>query len=212
MGISAEKVREAIRKNPHARAVFIINPTYYGMASDIKSIIRTAHMHDIPVIADEAHGAHMMFRDDFPLTAMEAGADMSAVSVHKTAGSLTQSSVLLSGGALIPKERIRQSLSLTFTSSASYLLMCSLDIARKQLPKEQNCWGKVLTCQMGQRKQQIPVFTPLDVNQDRTGVLILMRRSSEQCKANRLYRLSGRSSGRQVQHTGRDADLYNILP
>ena len=112
MGISAEKVREAIRKNPHARAVFIINPTYYGMASDIKSIIRTAHMHDIPVIADEAHGAHMMFRDDFPLTAMEAGADMSAVSVHKTAGSLTQSSVLLSGGALIPKERIRQSLSL----------------------------------------------------------------------------------------------------
>ena len=73
------------------------------MASDIKSIIRTAHMHDIPVIADEAHGAHMMFRDDFPLTAMEAGADMSAVSVHKTAGSLTQSSVLLSGGRSDPE-------------------------------------------------------------------------------------------------------------
>jgi len=145
MGISAEKVREAIRKNPHARAVFIINPTYYGMASDIKSIIRTAHMHDIPVIADEAHGAHMMFRDDFPLTAMEAGADMSAVSVHKTAGSLTQSSVLLSGDALIPKERIRQSLSLTFTSSASYLLMCSLDIARKQLAtKGAELLGKAL--------------------------------------------------------------------
>jgi len=90
-------------------------------------------MHDMSVIIDEAHGAHMMFHDDFPLTAMEVGADMSAVSVHKTAGSLTQSSVLLSRGALIPQERIRQSLGLTFTSSASYLLMCSLDIARKQL-------------------------------------------------------------------------------
>jgi len=133
MGISAEKVREAIRKNPHAKAVFVVNPTYYGMTSDIKSIVRTAHMHDMSVIIDEAHGAHMMFHDDFPLTAMEVGADMSAVSVHKTAGSLTQSSVLLSRGALIPQERIRQSLGLTFTSSASYLLMCSLDIARKQL-------------------------------------------------------------------------------
>jgi arginine decarboxylase len=145
MGISAEKVRNAIRKNPHAKAVFIINPTYYGMTSDIKSIVRTAHMHDMSVIVDEAHGAHMMFHDDFPLTAMEVGADMSAVSMHKTAGSLTQSSVLLSRGALIPQERIRQSLGLAFTSSASYLLMCSLDISRKQLAtRGEELLGKTL--------------------------------------------------------------------
>ncbi len=133
MGVTPENIRKAIKKNPHARAVFIINPTYYGITSDIKSIVRTAHMHDMAVLADEAHGAHMMFHDDFPLTAMEVGADMSAASIHKTAGSLTQSSVLLSRGGLIPQERIKHSLGLTFTSSASYLLMCSLDIARKQL-------------------------------------------------------------------------------
>ncbi len=133
MGVTTENIRRAIKKNPHAKAVFIINPTYYGMTSDIKSIVRTAHMHDMAVISDEAHGAHMKFHDDFPLTAMEVGADMSAASIHKTAGSLTQSSVLLSRGSLIPQDRIMQSLSLTFTSSASYLLMCSLDIARRQL-------------------------------------------------------------------------------
>jgi arginine decarboxylase len=87
----------------------------------------------MPVLVDEAHGAHMSFHDDFPLTAMEVGADMSAASVHKTAGSLTQSSILLLRGNLIPGDRVRQALNLTFTSSASYLLMCSLDIARRQL-------------------------------------------------------------------------------
>ncbi len=133
MGVSVESIKRAIEKNPHAKAVFIINPTYYGMSSDIKSIVRIAHRHDMAVLTDEAHGAHMLFHDDFPLTAMEVGADMSAVSIHKTAGSLTQSSVLLSRGGLISKDSITHSLGLTFTSSASYLLMCSLDIARKQL-------------------------------------------------------------------------------
>lgn len=133
MGVTVESIKKAIRQNPHARAVFVINPTYYGMTSDLKSIVRVAHMHDMAVLVDEAHGAHMSFHDDFPLTAMEVGADMSAASIHKTAGSLTQSSVLLSRGGLISYDRIRQSLGLTFTSSASYLLMCSLDIARKQL-------------------------------------------------------------------------------
>jgi arginine decarboxylase len=85
------------------------------------------------VLVDEAHGAHMSFHDDFPLTAMEVGADMSAASTHKTAGSLTQSSVLLLRSNLIAPERVKEVLDLTSTTSASYLLMCSLDIARKQL-------------------------------------------------------------------------------
>lgn len=133
MGVSVESVKRAIKQNPHARAVFVINPTYYGMTSDLKSIVRSAHMHGMSVLVDEAHGAHMSFHDDFPLTAMEVGADMSAASIHKTGGSLTQSSVLLSRGGLISQDRIKHALGLTFTSSASYLLMCSLDIARKQL-------------------------------------------------------------------------------
>jgi len=133
MGVSVESIKTAIKKNPHAKAVFVINPTYYGMAPDLKSIVRVAHRHDMAVLVDEAHGAHMSFHDDFPLTAMEVGADMSAASMHKTGGSLTQSSVLLSRGGLISQDRIKHALGLTFTSSASYLLMCSLDIARKQL-------------------------------------------------------------------------------
>lgn len=132
MGVSNDAVKKAIEQNPDAKAVFIINPTYYGMASDIKTITRLAHEKGISVLADEAHGAHFHFNEAFPLSAMDAGADMSAASIHKTGGSLTQSSALL-----IKKQRdvekAKQALNLTASSSASYILMSSLDIARKQL-------------------------------------------------------------------------------
>ncbi len=133
MGITEESLRKAIKENPHAKAVFLINPTYYGAASDLKSLVRIAHRHEMAVLVDEAHGAHMSFHDDFPLTAMEVGADMSSSSMHKTAGSLTQSSVLLLRSNLVSPERVKQVLNLTHTTSSSYLLMCSLDVARKQI-------------------------------------------------------------------------------
>ncbi len=133
MGLSVGEVKKTIKEHPHAKAVFVINPTYYGAVSDIKSIVRMAHRSNMAVLVDEAHGAHLSFHDDFPLTAMEVGADMSAVSVHKTSGSLTQSSVLLQRSDIIHYDKVRQVLNLTYTTSASYLLMCSLDVARKQL-------------------------------------------------------------------------------
>jgi len=133
MGITEESLKKAIKENPHAKAVFLINPTYYGAASDLKALVRIAHRHEMAVLIDEAHGAHMSFHDDFPLTAMEVGADMSAASMHKTSGSLTQSSVLLLRSNLISYEKVKQVLNLTLTTSSSYLLMCSLDVARKQL-------------------------------------------------------------------------------
>lgn len=133
MGISVESLKKTVKEHPHAKAVFVINPTYYGYASDLKSIVRVAHRHGMAVLVDEAHGAHMSFHDDFPLTAMEVGADMSASSMHKTGGAMTQSSVLLLRSNMVAPERVKQVLNLTYTSSASYLLMCSLDIARKQL-------------------------------------------------------------------------------
>lgn len=132
MGVSNEAVRNALRDNPHAAAVLLINPTYYGVASDLKSVVRMAHQKGMTVLVDEAHGAHMPFHEEFPLTAMEAGADMSAASMHKTGGSMTQSSVLLLRNRL-DGDKVRQMLNLTYTSSASYPLMCSLDVARKQL-------------------------------------------------------------------------------
>ena len=133
MGVTVGNVKKAIKQHPHAKDVFLINPTYYGVASDLKSIVRIAHMHDMAVLVDEAHGAHMCFHDDFPLTAMEVGADISTASMHKTAGSLTQSSILLLRSNMISADKVKQVLGLTYTSSASYLLMCSLDVARKQL-------------------------------------------------------------------------------
>lgn len=133
MGVEANRIITAMEEHPDAKAVMLINPTYFGVASNIKSITRAAHLKGMVVIADEAHGAHMPFHTDFPLTAMEAGVDMSTVSFHKTAGSLTQSSVLLTRGMRISNEKVKQVLNLINTSSASYLLMCSLDAARKQL-------------------------------------------------------------------------------
>jgi arginine decarboxylase len=133
MGVTTKSVEDAIKNNPSAKAVFVINPTYYGIASDLKSIVSLAHDHEMAVLVDEAHGAHMYFHSDFPMTAMKAGADASAVSIHKTAGSLTQSSALLLKSKIITPAMVKRVMDLTYTSSASYLLMCSIDIARKQL-------------------------------------------------------------------------------
>ncbi|MGE5330009.1 MAG: aminotransferase class I/II-fold pyridoxal phosphate-dependent enzyme [Deltaproteobacteria bacterium] len=133
MGITEVALKNAIKKHPHAKAVFVVNPTYYGVSSDIKSIVKIARKNNMAVLIDEAHGAHMPFHKDFPLTAMEVGADMSTVSTHKTGGSLTQSAALLLRSNIIKPEKVRQILNLTYTTSASYLLMSSIDVARKQL-------------------------------------------------------------------------------
>ncbi|WZL74436.1 aminotransferase class I/II-fold pyridoxal phosphate-dependent enzyme [Clostridiaceae bacterium 35-E11] len=133
MGVSVEAVKDAIDKNPDAKAVFLMNPTYYGAISDLKEIIQLAHKHDMAVLVDEAHGAHFQFHPEFPQEAMRLGADMTAVSLHKTGGSLTQSSALLLNEGLVDKNTVKTILNLTQTTSASYLLMGSLDIARKML-------------------------------------------------------------------------------
>lgn len=132
LGMSADNVKNAIKENPDAKAVFVNNPTYYGICSDIKSIIKLAHGNGMLVLADEAHGTHFYFGENMPLAAMRAGADMAAVSMHKSGGSLTQSSVLLTGSA-VDDSYVRQIINLTQTTSGSYLLMSSLDISRRNL-------------------------------------------------------------------------------
>ena len=82
MGITPEKVALALQNNPEAKAVFVINPTYYGMASELQSIVNIAHAFGKPVIVDEAHGAHLPFDSRLPLSAMDAGADLSACSIQ----------------------------------------------------------------------------------------------------------------------------------
>lgn len=132
MGIEIEEIEKAIKKHPDAKAVFVNNPTYYGICSNIKKIVDLAHEHGMKVLADEAHGTHLYFGDDLPMSGIAAGADLAAVSMHKSGGSLTQSSLLLCGEG-IDSEYVRQIINLTQTTSASYLLLSSLDISRRNL-------------------------------------------------------------------------------
>ncbi|EES50668.1 aminotransferase class I/II-fold pyridoxal phosphate-dependent enzyme [Clostridium botulinum] len=132
LGMSVEDVRIAIKENPDAKAILVNNPTYYGICSNLREITRLAHEHGMYVLVDEAHGTHFYFGEDMPVSAIEAGADMAAVSMHKTGGSLTQSSFLLLNCDL-KVGYVRQIINLTQTTSGSYLLMSSLDLARRDL-------------------------------------------------------------------------------
>lgn len=132
LGMTPEEVELAIVQNPDAKAVLVNNPTYYGICSDLKKIVEIAHRHGLLVLCDEAHGTHFYFGENLPVSGMAAGADMAAVSVHKTGGSLTQSAILLMADTVNP-DYVRQVINLTQTTSASYLLMVSLDLARQNL-------------------------------------------------------------------------------
>ena len=132
LGMTSDAVKAAIAAAPDAKAILVNNPTYYGICSDIRELSRLAHEAGMLLLADEAHGAHLYFGENLPASAMAAGADLSAVSMHKSGGSLTQSSFLLCGNG-IDAEQLRQVINLTQTTSASYLLLASLDISRKNL-------------------------------------------------------------------------------
>ncbi|WP_110932229.1 aminotransferase class I/II-fold pyridoxal phosphate-dependent enzyme [Paenibacillus bouchesdurhonensis] len=134
-GITTSSVRRALQRHPDAKAVLVINPTYFGVCADLKEIVDLAHSFGVPVLVDEAHGVHIHFHEELPMSAMEAGADMAATSVHKLGGSMTQSSVLnlnVKNGYVNP-QRVQTIISMLTTTSTSYLLLASLDTARRNL-------------------------------------------------------------------------------
>jgi arginine decarboxylase len=133
LNISIESVEQAIMRNPDAKAILITNPTYQGFVTNLKKIVQLAHQNGIAVLVDEAHGTHFSFGNKFPVSGMDAGADMTTVSFHKTGSSLTQSSALFLNEGYIDRRRVKTILNLMQTTSASYLLMSSLDAARKNL-------------------------------------------------------------------------------
>lgn len=132
LGMSLKELEKIIIENKDAKAVLVNNPTYYGICSNLKDITQLAHNYGMKVLVDEAHGTHFYFDKNLPITAMEAGADMASVSMHKSGGSLTQSSFLLLGPE-VNSDYVRQIINLTQTTSGSYLLLSSLDISRKNL-------------------------------------------------------------------------------
>ena len=132
LGMRTNDVADAMECHPDAKAVFVNNPTYYGICSDLRAITEKAHARGMKVLVDEAHGTHLYFSDRLPTAAMDAGADMAAISMHKSGGSLTQSSILLCANTM-PLGYVHQIINITQTTSASYLLLASLDISRRNL-------------------------------------------------------------------------------
>lgn len=132
LGMELADLHAAIDANPDAKAVLVNNPSYYGICSDLKAIVDLAHAHGMKALVDEAHGTHLYFHEKLPLAGMQAGADMAAVSMHKSGGSLTQSSLLLTGPD-IDAGYMQNIVNLTQSTSASYLLLASLDISRRNL-------------------------------------------------------------------------------
>lgn len=132
LGMSLAKVEQTMGEHPDAKAIFLNNPTYYGICSNLPGIVDLAKARNLTVLVDEAHGAHLYFGSELPIPAMEAGAHMAAVSMHKSGGSLTQSSLLLCSGE-VNANYVRQIINLTQTTSGSYLLLSSLDLSRRNL-------------------------------------------------------------------------------
>jgi arginine decarboxylase len=135
-GITTESVERALEAHPDAKGLLVINPTYFGVSANLKKIVEVAHSYCIPVLVDEAHGVHIHFHEKLPLSAMQAGADMAATSVHKLGGSMTQSSILNVKEGLVSSKRVQSIISMLTTTSTSYLLLASLDVARKRLATE----------------------------------------------------------------------------
>ncbi len=132
-GITTRSVRRALQRHPDAKAVLVINPTYYGICANLKEIVDLVHTYDIPVLVDEAHGVLIHFHEKLPMSAMQAGADMAATSVHKLGGSMTQSSILNVRSDRVNAHRVKTIISMLTTTSTSYILLSSLDTSRRHL-------------------------------------------------------------------------------
>lgn len=164
-GVKVEEYTRAMDENPDAKAIFVINPTYFGVTSDLEKIVMEAHKRDILVLVDEAHGSHLYFHDDLPLGGMEAGADISALSLHKTFGSLTQSSIILVNKKRVNFSRIQRVFAMFSSTSPNHLLLASMDVARKNMAlKGRELLDKTLTLarQTRSRINEIPGFHCMD--------------------------------------------------
>lgn len=169
-GVSVSEVQRAIQevesKGGKVGAVLVTTPTYHGICSNLEEIVRICHSLGIPVIADEAHGAHFRFNKAFPRSALEQGADLTVQSTHKVLSSLTQSSMLHLSGDLVDPGRVSRCLQLLQSSSPSYLLLASLDAVRAQLGDNMNIFDQTLDLTLETKKliQEIPGITLLDLS------------------------------------------------
>ncbi len=135
-GVSALTVQRALEGHPQVAAVLTVRPGYYGVARDLEGLVAVVHERDKPLLVDEAHGAHLRFHHGLPKDAMAAGADASVQSTHKLGGALGQCSMMHLQERFIDGDRVKAALGLLQTTSPSYILMTSLDLARRQMALE----------------------------------------------------------------------------
>ncbi len=132
--VTPESVEEMLEKNPDAGMVWITNPTYEGVVSDVKSIAEICKKYNVPLIVDEAHACLWNFNNHLPTSALKLGADAVVHSLHKTGGSMSQSSMLhISENSIIDEDSVEKALKLLHTTSPSLMLLASLDAARANL-------------------------------------------------------------------------------
>ncbi|MEH2453779.1 aminotransferase class I/II-fold pyridoxal phosphate-dependent enzyme [Nostoc sp.] len=164
--ITPNAVQFALQQHPDAKAVLTVYPTYYGVCGDLNAIANITHQYNIPLLVDEAHGAHFAFHPELPTPALAAGADLTVQSIHKVLGAMTQASMLHIQGNRIDCDRISKALQLLQSTSPSYLLLASLDAARQQMA----LYGKMLmsrTLQLADEARtkisQIPGLSILEI-------------------------------------------------
>ena len=135
-GISPRHVERCLEENPNIEAVLITSPTYDGIVSNVKEIAEIAHRHEIPLIVDEAHGAHFRFSDYFPASAVELGADVVIHSLHKTLPAMTQTALIHLCSERVESRRVRRFMGVYQSSSPSYILMASIDACMDKLSRD----------------------------------------------------------------------------
>lgn len=131
--ITPQALQQALNQHPDTKAVLIVYPTYHGVCGDIKALVEITHQHHIPLLVDEAHGAHFNFHPDLPISALNAGADLTVQSTHKVLSALSQASMLHIQGNRINTHRLSNALQLVQSTSPNYILLASLDAARQQM-------------------------------------------------------------------------------
>jgi arginine/lysine/ornithine decarboxylase len=162
-GVSLETVKEAIHLYPEAKAIILTYPNYYGMVYDLQGVIQHAHQHRIPVLVDEAHGAHFIASPIFPSSAVQMGADIVVQSAHKTLPAMTMGSFLHVNSDLVNINRLMDYLQMLQSSSPSYPIMASLDLARSYLAAYGENDTQYMSSKINQFKEELAEISAIKV-------------------------------------------------
>ncbi|MEH7108561.1 aminotransferase class I/II-fold pyridoxal phosphate-dependent enzyme [Bacillus sp. JJ1764] len=208
-GVQPETVAKAIEQYPMAKAIILTYPNYYGMVYDLKEIIDQAHLQNIPVLVDEAHGAHFILGNPFPASAIQLGADIVVQSAHKTLPAMTMGSYLHFNSDLINLNKVKEYLGIFQSSSPSYPIMASLDLARSYLARYGSndlCYLHERTNHFKEQLAEIPTIKVLEYPNNQGDLLKITIQSKSEMNGFELQkRLEGLGIYTEL------ADPYNIL-